>query len=336
MPTLNNAPMLRQSDQGPAVADVQDLLNAANTAGLAGQLEVDGKFGPLTAGRVRAFQKSAGLLVDGIVGPRTRAELFAPQADQIDQAQGIASNWTLLAKSAIWQLRGYVRTLQFDGPLPGGNIAVLVEALRVHFKIDLPRPRPDGRGTVGGSLNPLDLLKADDQLAFMHGVYDDVGFVLSQASVRDGRAFYSIGPRECEVVRLGKVSAGVRNVPGSSVGKSMLVCFPPSFAVTTSPDNFRTVHQRASTVLHECCHYVRPPASGPARVEDFAYGLPAFAGQPARNSTHNYQQLTSDEAVRNAESYNLFAEHITFGHDTRFGRLSDDLATFQCGQCTTS
>ncbi len=77
----------------------------------------------------------------------------------------------------------------------------------------------------------------------------------------------------------------------------------------------QTVHLRANNI----------------KVIDFAYGLPPFAGQSAGKSPHNYQQLTADEALHNAESYNLFAEHVTFGRDTRFGRLSDDLATFQCG-----
>ena len=54
------------------------------------------------------------------------------------------------------------------------------------------------------------------------------------------------------------------------------------------------------------------------RVRDFAYGLPAFQGQPAHDAgRHNYQQLTTEEAIHNAESYNLVAEHVTLGRDTR-------------------
>jgi len=68
------------------------------------------------------------------------------------------------------------------------------------------------------------------------------------------------------------------------------------------------------------------------RVRDFAYGLPAFQGQPAHDAgRHNYQQLTTEEAIHNAESYNLVAEHVTLGRDTRFGRSNEDLDAFQCG-----
>jgi len=38
---------------------------------------VDGSFGSKTLSAVRAFQKSRGLAVDGVVGPKTRAALNA-------------------------------------------------------------------------------------------------------------------------------------------------------------------------------------------------------------------------------------------------------------------
>jgi peptidoglycan hydrolase-like protein with peptidoglycan-binding domain len=336
MRTINLVPLLRQGERGPAVEDVQHLLNVSDRDG-AGHvwsktdfLEEDGAFGPLTRAKVCEFQKVSGLQVDGVVGPQTNAALFAPQADRIDQAQGIATNWTLIAKGAVHMLRVWVQALLFDEPTPGGDLTAFVEALRVHFHIDLPAP-PQGPNAGRGSANPLDLLQADDRLSFIQQVFEDVDFVLSQASIRGGRVFHSLGPRQSELLKLTGKSAGIRNVP-SSQGKVMLVCFPPSFAVTTNPDFFRTTHQQASTVLHESCHYVRPRSEGSREVEDFAYGLPAFAGQPSRvHPAHNYQQLTAEEAVHNAESYNLFAEHVTFGRDTRFGRLSSDLATFECG-----
>jgi uncharacterized protein (TIGR02594 family) len=42
----------------------------------------DAIFGPRTEAAVRAFQRDSGLVVDGIVGPRTRANLEAPQCRQ--------------------------------------------------------------------------------------------------------------------------------------------------------------------------------------------------------------------------------------------------------------
>lgn len=60
--TLN----LRFGDFGELVRDLQKKL-----IGHGYNLTVDGDFGPVTLGAVKAFQASAGLVVDGIVGPNT-------------------------------------------------------------------------------------------------------------------------------------------------------------------------------------------------------------------------------------------------------------------------
>ncbi len=65
--------VLREGSRGPEVAELQRRLLAAGfDPGLA-----DGDFGPRTDTAVRAFQKSRGLVVDGIVGPRTWSALGA-------------------------------------------------------------------------------------------------------------------------------------------------------------------------------------------------------------------------------------------------------------------
>jgi peptidoglycan hydrolase-like protein with peptidoglycan-binding domain len=65
---------LRNGDVGPEVRAVQDALNH-HVRRLA-PLDVDGKFGPLTEARVREFQKSNKLQVDGVVGPETSGKLY--------------------------------------------------------------------------------------------------------------------------------------------------------------------------------------------------------------------------------------------------------------------
>jgi peptidoglycan hydrolase-like protein with peptidoglycan-binding domain len=51
-----------------------DLQTALNRHGA--KLVVDGVFGRLTEAAVKAFQKSRGLVVDGIVGPLTWSKLL--------------------------------------------------------------------------------------------------------------------------------------------------------------------------------------------------------------------------------------------------------------------
>ena len=61
---------LRRCDKGPAVAALQRSLVASGAA-----IDVDGYFGPATDAAVRAFQRDAGLEVDGLVGTDTWSAL---------------------------------------------------------------------------------------------------------------------------------------------------------------------------------------------------------------------------------------------------------------------
>ncbi|MEH2117111.1 peptidoglycan-binding protein [Nostoc sp.] len=58
--------ILSPGSRGLLVRDVQTAL---------GNLRIDGVYGQETASRVRSFQASKGLLVDGVVGPETRSAL---------------------------------------------------------------------------------------------------------------------------------------------------------------------------------------------------------------------------------------------------------------------
>lgn len=79
---LSSTKTLRQGARGPAVVDLQEQLNARGA-----NLKTDGIFGMRTENAVRAFQRSVGTLVDGIVGPKTRAA-FARTAEGPAPAPG--------------------------------------------------------------------------------------------------------------------------------------------------------------------------------------------------------------------------------------------------------
>src|SRR5438552_707216 len=64
-------PMLREGSAGSEVAKLQaQLQDLGFNPG-----PIDGRFGPATEAAVLAFQQSAGLLADGIAGPRTQGAL---------------------------------------------------------------------------------------------------------------------------------------------------------------------------------------------------------------------------------------------------------------------
>jgi hypothetical protein len=68
-------PTLRLNSRGPDVSDWQRFLVRRGYT-----LHVDGHFGVHTEAATKAFQRSAGLLADGIVGPQTRAAAEASES----------------------------------------------------------------------------------------------------------------------------------------------------------------------------------------------------------------------------------------------------------------
>ena len=67
-------PTLRRGSKGDSVKECQTLLEKAGYS--VGPCGIDGDFGRATLAAVKAFQSDHGLIVDGIVGPKTRKELM--------------------------------------------------------------------------------------------------------------------------------------------------------------------------------------------------------------------------------------------------------------------
>lgn len=65
--------LLKYGASGPDVKELQTMLNGHGFY----SAEIDGDFGPVTKTAVEEFQTTAGLVSDGIVGPKTWAELNA-------------------------------------------------------------------------------------------------------------------------------------------------------------------------------------------------------------------------------------------------------------------
>jgi peptidoglycan hydrolase-like protein with peptidoglycan-binding domain len=66
-----------------AIGEILDIQRALNTLGFTPKLKEDGKFGPATSANIKAFQRKAGLSVDGNAGPATKAGLSNALANLI-------------------------------------------------------------------------------------------------------------------------------------------------------------------------------------------------------------------------------------------------------------
>lgn len=96
-PPMVPRPTIRQGSRGPAVTEAQTRLNTVHAARLAGgeagldrcPLTVDGAFGPNTRAATIAFQRTAfpgqPNEWDGVIGPRTWAELIAASGSGVSQ-----------------------------------------------------------------------------------------------------------------------------------------------------------------------------------------------------------------------------------------------------------
>ena len=74
------ADLLNKGDRGDDVSEAQSVLEDEGYYDYA----VDGIYGPITDSAVRSFQRDQGLVVDGIIGPNTRAAL-----DDVDGGEAV-------------------------------------------------------------------------------------------------------------------------------------------------------------------------------------------------------------------------------------------------------
>lgn len=122
-------PLLSEGSRGPAVELAQAALNYHANVNEA-TLDVDGNFGSRTKARIIEFQRTAGLSVDGIIGPMTEAVLFA----SVDVLA------TLRVVEKVLDLRRPTFGITSNGPiLPPLNVPGLGGGLRPTPAIPMPK-----------------------------------------------------------------------------------------------------------------------------------------------------------------------------------------------------
>jgi hypothetical protein len=135
----------------------------------------------------------------------------------------------------------------------------------------------------------------------LHDVYGLIRTVLNQAST-----FFRSGPNQPNSIFADAPVGGFQFGPPANritFRQGYLNCGP---------------NCRAAMIVHECAHLV----GGLRVIDHFATEFPIPQGAPqglGARAGRNYQQLHTNEALRNAASYAAYAIHAATGTDSRFG-----------------
>lgn len=130
--------MIRWGNRGEDVRYAQDRLNAH---GSEPQLAADAIFGPLTNKSTRHYQRTHGLSVDGIIGPRTWASLDGPTVIGEDHGSGGPLTGKTGGKTIEYDTTAHTIT----PPSPGTKLTTIQAAIKA--KQDA-KPDPDLGPTV--------------------------------------------------------------------------------------------------------------------------------------------------------------------------------------------
>ncbi|WP_367863195.1 N-acetylmuramidase domain-containing protein [Pseudomonas guariconensis] len=131
---------LRHGDRSSAVRDLQRKLNANGA-----KLVADGDYGVSTENAVRAYQRKAGLVADGIAGPKTLASLSGTGCGHLlKNASLVAAAERLGVELAIVYAVNEVESLG-EGFLANGRPKILFERHVMHERLALPRSESDDK-----------------------------------------------------------------------------------------------------------------------------------------------------------------------------------------------
>ncbi|WP_454255190.1 N-acetylmuramidase domain-containing protein [Pseudomonas sp. Marseille-Q8238] len=129
---------LRHGDKGQAVQQLQKSLNARGA-----KLRVDGDFGDETEKAVRAYQRSAGLVDDGVAGEKTQAALAGTDLSRLLKLADLQA----AAKRLGVDLPSVLAVNEVEsagaGFLPNGKPKILFERHVMHARLSLVRNEGD-------------------------------------------------------------------------------------------------------------------------------------------------------------------------------------------------
>lgn len=191
----SSQPTLRQGARSSAVSTLQKLLREHGAT-----VAVDGSFGPATYRAVVAFQKSAGLAADGVVGPKTWAALNGSAGGSNSggsNSGGSSSGSSSDVKGAaiVATAKAQVGTKYlWGGSTPSGfDCSGLTSYAYKQNGITIPRTARTQ--ALGGKIISKSEARPGDLVAFTEGNYNHIGIYagdgkLIDASGSQGKVVY--------------------------------------------------------------------------------------------------------------------------------------------------
>ena len=188
--SVNSTPKLRRGNRGNAVKDLQKLLNNAGA-----DIKVDGSFGRATRNAVRNFQASAGIGVDGVVGPRTwdklnsgkveistsrAASTAAPAPAPKTSAQSDVSGQAIVESAKDYLGTPYV----WGGSSPAGFDCSGLTS-KVYREHGISIPRTARKQAFAGTIISESEARPGDLVVFTQNNYGHVGIYAGDGKVVD-------------------------------------------------------------------------------------------------------------------------------------------------------
>ena len=188
--SVNSTPKLRRGNRGNAVKDLQKLLNNAGA-----DIKVDGSFGRATRNAVRNFQASAGIGVDGVVGPRTwdklnagKVEISRPRAASTAApapAPKTSAQSDVSGQAIVESAKDYLGTpYVWGGSSPSGFDCSGLTS-KVYREHGISIPRTARKQAFAGTIISESEARPGDLVVFTQNNYGHVGIYAGDGKVVD-------------------------------------------------------------------------------------------------------------------------------------------------------
>lgn len=185
---VNNTPKLRPGSRGNAVVNLQNMLKAAGA-----NIKADGVFGRNTSTAVRSFQSSAGIGVDGVVGPRTWDKLNSGKveisttraASTAAPAPKTSAQSDVSGEAIVESAKKYLGTpYVWGGSSPSGFDCSGLTS-KVYREHGISIPRTARKQAFGGTIISESEARPGDLVVFTQNNYGHVGIYAGDGKVVD-------------------------------------------------------------------------------------------------------------------------------------------------------